>query len=174
MNVDQKEWESKLNNLHTRTKGISSEHQIEYKKLISSVFIGNTVLDIGCGTCWAKNYIPKSSKYYGIDAISKPEHKGLQIFSGSIEMFEFGGKTFDTLFVFAALDGMLDLKKAFENMKKIAAKNIVILTGINIDPDLYHTHLITEDFIDQQMIGFDKTVRNQIHPKIVFLEYTKI
>ena len=33
MKTTKEEWEAKLNNLHTRTKGISSEHQIDYKSL---------------------------------------------------------------------------------------------------------------------------------------------
>jgi len=58
-------------------------------------------------------------------------------------------------------------------MKYLASKNIVILTGVNIEPDIYHTHLITEDYLDTQMNGWNKTTRVQVHPKIIFLEYTK-
>lgn len=173
MKVDNKTWESKLNNLHTRSKGITSEHQIDYKNLLKKVFIGNNVLDVGCGTCWLKNYLPKETEYFGLDAFKRDEHKDLNVGIKSIEDFRFLYPKHETLFVFAALDGMKDLERAFENMKKLAAKNIVILTGINISPDLYHTHLITEHFIDEQMFGWKKTVRFQVHPNIIFLEFTK-
>ena len=172
MKVEKTEWESKLNNLHTRTKGITSEHQIDYKSLLKKVHIGKTVLDVGCGTCWLKKYVCKSY-YHGIDAFERIEHKGLHVYNGSIENYPFAQK-FDTLFVFAALDGMMDLELAFEKMKSVCTKNIVILTGINIQPDLYHTHLITEQLIKNLMDGFELTHRTQVHEKIVFLEYTKI
>lgn len=171
MKTTKQDWEAKLNNLHTRTKGISSEHQIDYKSLLKKVFIGANVLDVGCGTCWLKNYLPKETKYVGLDAVYKKEHKLFDVKIGEIEGAL--GYKFDTLFVFAALDGMRDLLIAFKRMKAISQKNIVILTGINIAPDIYHTHLITEEFLDSQMEGWKKTTRVQVHPKIIFLEYTK-
>lgn len=171
MKTTKEDWKAKLNNLHTRTKGISSEHQIDYKSLLKKVFIGANVLDVGCGTCWLKNYLPKETKYVGLDAVHKKEHELFDVKIGEIEGV--WGYKFDTLFVFAALDGMRDLSMAFEKMKSISQKNIVILTGINIEPDIYHTHLITEEFLDAQMEGWKKTTRVQVHPKIIFLEYTK-
>ena len=68
---------------------------------------------------------------------------------------------------------MRDLKLALSKMQYLSSKNIVILTGINIAPDIYHTHLITEEFLDSQMEGWKKTTRVQVHPQIIFLEYTK-
>lgn len=173
MKTTKKEWETKLNNLHTRTKGISSEYQIDYKSLLKKVHIGKRVLDVGCGTCWLKNYLPKEIKYRGLDAVLKPEHSFIDVIIGDIEGIWGMNNNFETLFVFAALDGMRDLNKAFDSMKNICSKNIVILTGINIEPDIYHTHLITEEFLDSQMEGWEKTTRVQVHQKIIFLEYTK-
>ncbi len=168
MKVTKETWKVKLNNLHTRTNGISSEHQIDYKSLLKKVYIGDNVLDVGCGTMWLKKYIPKY--YMGIDAFLPDGNGRLKM---DIEQMQGAGAYFDTIFVFAALDGMKDLTKSISVMKEIALTNIVILTGINIEPDQYHTHLITEDFIDEQMKEWKKTVRVQVHPKIIFLEYTK-
>lgn len=172
MNTTLDNWQEKLNNLHARSKGISSEHQINYKLLLSNIAIGNNVLDIGCGTCWLKSYLPKNTKYVGLDVVKKTEHSKFDVKIGAIE--DFFGYEFDTLFVFAALDGMRDLDIAFKNMKDIACKNIVILTGVNIQPDLYHTHLITEEYLDSQMEGWKKTFRSQVHEKIIFVEYSKL
>ena len=44
MKTDLENWKNKLNNLHTRQKGISSEHQIDYKSLLKKVHIGKRVL----------------------------------------------------------------------------------------------------------------------------------
>lgn len=171
MKTDLENWKNKLNNLHTRQKGISSEHQIDYKSLLKKVHIGKRVLDVGCGTCWLKNYLPKDTIYFGMDAYVK----GKDILTETIEDIEVLSDVYDfeTIFVFAALDGMRDLKLALSKMQYLSSKNIVILTGINIAPDIYHTHLITEEFLDSQMEGWKKTTRVQVHPQIIFLEYTK-
>jgi hypothetical protein len=168
METSKENWEAKLNNLHTREKGISSEHQIDYKSLLKKVFLGDKVLDVGCGAMWLKKYVPKY--YMGIDAYLPDDNMRLKM---NIEQLQDGGEFYDTICCFAALDGMRDLVKSISVMKELAKKNIVILTGINIEPDLYHTHLITEEFIDEQMKDWKKTVRVQVHPKIIFLEYTK-
>lgn len=175
MKTTKEDWEAKLNNLHTRTKGISSEHQIDYKSLLKKVFIGDKVLDVGCGTTWLKKLLPEFITYYGIDAFKLPEHMPWEVINEKIEELDLNhySEKVETIFVFAALDGMENLEIAFNKMKLIANKNIVILTGINIEPDIYHTHLITEAFLDDQMNGWKKTVRVQVHPKIIFLEYTK-
>lgn len=171
MKTDLENWKNKLNNLHTRQKGISSEHQIDYKSLLKKVHIGKRVLDVGCGTCWLKNYLPKDTIYFGMDAYVK----GKDILTETIEDIEVLENVYnlETIFVFAALDGMRDLKLALSKMQYLSSKNIVILTGINIAPDIYHTHLITEEFLDSQMEGWKKTTRVQVHPQIIFLEYTK-
>jgi SepF-like predicted cell division protein (DUF552 family) len=170
MKTTKEDWELKLKNLHSRTKGITSEHQIDYKRLLSKVKIGNSVLDVGCGTCWLKNYLPLHTEYVGIDSFVK----GKEVVNIDIEDFceKLDSKT-ETIVIFAALDGMRDLVKAIQNIKSIAINNIVILTGVEIEPDLYHTHKITRQFIAEQMDGFTCTYEEYVHPKIVFLEYTK-
>lgn len=175
MKTTPENWQLKLNNLHSRTRGITSEHQIDYKRLLKKVFIGKTVLDVGCGTCWLSDLIPQESHYYGIDAYKLPEHQLYDVFHESIENIKkLRSRQFETLFVFAALDGMQDLVLAFKQMKALTAKNIVILTGVEIEPDLYHTHKITMPFILEQMDGFKMTFQEYQHPKIVFLEFTKL
>lgn len=173
MKTTHEDWQKKLTNLHTRTKGISSEHQIDYKRLLKNVHIGQKVLDVGCGTMWLADYIPDTCYYHGIDAYIEESPRGFGFNQVSIEECVGGGEYYNTLFVFAALDGMRDLFTAFQAMKELAFENIVILTGINIEPDLYHTHLITLDFIKEQMDGFKLTYEEFVHPKIVFLEFTK-
>lgn len=173
MKVSEQEFKDKLNNLHTRKQGISSEHQINYKDLIKRVHIGESVLDVGCGTCWLKSYLPKFVNYNALDIQDRYEHQGNNVIITKIEDFKPYVK-YDTLFLFATLDGMQDLDKAFEVIRNITNENVVILTGVNIEPDIYHTHKITEEYLDSQMIGFNKSVKVQVHNKILFLEYTKL
>lgn len=170
MKTTREEWNQKLTNLHTRTKGISSEHQIDYPRLLKKIKIGKRVLDVGAGTRWLQHLIPGDCHYTGLDAYLGTNGN----IKGAIEDLVGAGPYYDTLFVFAALDGMRDLEKAFAAMRELAKQNIVILTGVEIDPDLYHTHKITRELITEQMEGFTCTYEEYVHPKIVFLEYTKI
>lgn len=175
-----------MQNLHSREKGISSEHQINYKELLKKVHIGQNVLDVGCGTAWLKGYLPSYVDYHGMDAFALdiPELRdGIisgEIIEGGIDIFDWNNfpefeKIFNTIFCFAALDGMADLDKAISNMKRMARKNIVILTGINIQPDEFHTHLITLDYIRKRMSGWAETVCYEVmKDKIMFLEYTHL
>jgi cyclopropane fatty-acyl-phospholipid synthase-like methyltransferase len=208
MTVTEKVWKEKLNNLHTREKGISSEHQIPYKELLKKVHIGKTVLDVGCGTCWLMNYLPDHVNYYGCDAHIKVGIKTLDeltqrgmLYNWKIDSdpktdhqnyAAFNILKFQTVFMFAALDGMQDIDQAIENIKSLAVKNIVILTGINIEPDQYHTHKITEKWLMEAMCppvyvpGFGPTPIKRIpgdwllthrtvvlKDKILFLEFTR-
>lgn len=171
MKVDQQTWQKKLDNLHSRPKGITSENQVDYKNLLKLVSIGKNVLDVGCGTCWLRKLMPIGTEYTGMDAYGK--FASDMVVVETIEHSCAPDGFYDTIFVFAALDGMKDIKKAIEQMKRIARNNIVILTGINIEPDLYHTVKITEEFLNAEFQDWKLTVRKQVHEKIIFLEYTK-
>lgn len=162
------DWQGKLHNLHTRAKGISSEHQIDYKKLLQMVHIGRKVLDVGCGTQWLKDYLPAIAQYHGMDAYLD----GPGIIREAIEETQQPAQSFDTLFVFAALDGMRDLVEATYQMKRITRQNIVILTGHGIDPDLYHTHKIDlVELNDLMQPDFSPKMHLPVHPNISLLEY---
>jgi hypothetical protein len=79
----------------------------------------------------------------------------------------------DTVCAFAVLDGVEDFSKTMSNMKIIAKKNIVILTGLNIPADEFHTfNLKYNDFINEFM-GWDMTVYEEIEPKVWLFEFTK-
>ncbi len=172
MNVEKTEWEQKLHNLHTRQNGITSEHQINYPELLKLVRIGATVLDVGCGTMWLKKLMPKGTIYNGLDANENIINRSFCV-HGQIETIKLNDNSFDTIFIFAALDGMQDLLKALNNIKRIAAVNVVILTGIEIEPDQYHTHKITERFLIDTMAPFKCTLKKYVHPKIAFFEFIK-
>lgn len=90
-----------------------------------------------------------------------------------IEDANFPNNRFDTVICFAVLDGCQNFDKAMANIKRIAAKNVFILTGVNIPVDQYHTFELKESDIDQALLGMKKTYREQLAPKVLLLEYSK-
>ena len=71
------------------------------------------------------------------------------------------------------LDNCLDFDKACENMKKIAKKNIIILTGIGIDVDPLHTFRLEHSDFERCFSDWRCTHREEIAPKVWLLNYEK-
>ena len=180
MITTRKTWEMKMNALHTRDKGISSEHQVDYAKLLQNVEVGHRVIDIGCGTCWLKKYLTPRTNYTGMDPFATNEQVDCgMVIKAEIDSLDWKDNSglcrkFNTAFVFAALDGMRDPETAMKNIRQMVTDNIVILTGINIPPDQYHTHLLTLPFIRECMGNWvEKTYIEVMPEKIVFLQYVR-
>ena len=169
-------WEQAMNNLINRrtrtTLGTSVEaiRTRDYASHLSKVYVGESLLDVGCGDQFIKKCIDPKVRYIGLDAfpISK------DTFEGNIESYE-AVKLFDveTICAFAVMDNCLDFDKAIENMKMIATKNIVFLTGVNIEVDRFHTFKLQLSDFDYRFSDWNKTYAEEIVPKVWLLEYTR-
>ena len=144
--VSRELWQERMGNLMARralgTKGLSVEAERigDYAAHFKKIFIGKTVLDVGCGGMGAAKFLTPEIQYTGIDAFPiRP-----QVIKMEVEQMTFEDQSFETLFCFAVLDGVCDLVKAIEQMKRVCKCNIVFLTGFNIEPDQYHTYKIIE------------------------------
>jgi hypothetical protein len=114
-----------------------------YKEIIESVGLGKTIADIGCGQQHLKQLLPYGHNYIGIDPFPITENT-LDIKAEDLHELNVN---FDTTFMLAALDNVEDVNKTLENLKLRTKMNIVILTGINIPADKYHTHMITRKML---------------------------
>lgn len=174
--VTKEEWKERMNNLIERRKsGINNSQPSkagDYASHLSKVNIGKSVLDVGCGDSSIKKLLPAGVKYTGIDAFPVSEEVINVQIERADEVFE--ARMFDTVIAFAVLDGVQSLKDAVYMMKEMCNKNIVILTGVDIVPDKYHTFEINEKELMLLMNGFKLTYREEIEPKVVLLEYTRI
>lgn len=173
MKVSKDKWFESVNNLIERRKtGVKDNQKCEsiiadYGRHMRSVFIGKTLLDVGCGDQSISKLLPEGVDYTGIDAFPcVPKAIKMQI-----EECSFEDKSFDTLVCFAVLDSLYDLKAATEHMKRITRKNIVFLTGVNIEPDRYHTVMITEALLDGLMEGWKVNMKNYLTPQVILIEY---
>ena len=175
MLVSEETWKEKMQNLMDRrelgTIGTSANANKvrDYASHLSKVFIGGSVLDVGCGDMSIKKLLP-DVLYSGLDAYPVSE----DVFGGEIEdnyaveFFEV-----ETIIAFAVMDGVQDFDKAIENIKLIAQKNIVFLTGVNIPPDRYHTLELKLSDFDYRFSDWKKTYQEEIVKNVYLLEYTK-
>ncbi len=175
LQVSEDIWKERMGNLMTRrsTGGRNDNYQCppaiaDYKAHLSKVYVGKTLLDVGCGSMMLRDHLPEDVEYLGIDAF--PMYDGVH--EGVIETVELQDASYETVTAFAVLDGLYDLEKAIKNMKRIASKNIVFLTGVNIEPDEYHTIKIELEAIRKLMLPeFKENLCHLVHGNVYLLEY---
>lgn len=172
--VSKQIWAERMSNLIQRrafTKPSSGPPSKigDYKTHLSKIELGKTLLDVGCGSCALKEFVPAGTEYIGLDPY--PQKAESYIHKGTIEEMEIEGVSYDTVCMFAALDNVFDFKKAIENIKQIAAKNVLFLTGVNIEPDKYHTIKITEDLLINEMKPFKVGHMEYLADKVLLIEF---
>lgn len=174
-------WEDANNRLITRrASGVKDNAKCDsivadYFRHFRSFDVGRSVLDVACGDQYLRQVVNKQHtgvKYTGIDAFTK----GDGIIEAKIETldtykFNRDHGIHETVVCFAALDMMHDIEKACANMKKLASKNIVFLTGIDIEPDEFHTFKITHELLLQLMSGWKVNMSNYLTPKVLLIEF---
>lgn len=164
--------EATANLQHRRdtTPSVQRGPVINYGELLAKCQIGQSVLDVGCGSQALKNYLPEGVEYCGIDPFPVvPDTKMIAIEDDAARDLKF-----DTVCAFACLDSVRDLDAALKNMMHIAQKNVIILTGIGIDPDKYHTlRLALGDFYEMFADWKKEFKALMIVDKVYLLEFIK-
>jgi len=145
----------------------------DYKHHLSKVFVGKSVLDVGCGAQFLKTCLPEGVDYLGIDAfpIDLDSYKGNIESESTFNILK--SLDFETICAFAVMDNCLDFDKAIENMKMIAQKNIVFLTGVGIEIDKFHTLRLEMEDYEERFSDWTHGYREEVAPKVFLLEYLK-
>jgi len=182
MNVPVNIWAERLQNLINRRKTVGHTNDnfrveqpvADYAAHMRRVEIGATLLDVGCGSMHLKNCIPPEVEYYGLDAHPLDE----SVYEGMIEntsvIADFLNHIkIDTVCAFAVMDGCQDFDVACSNIKLIARKNAVFLTGIGINPDQFHTHRLELSDFRRNFEGWKERTCVEVGPKVYLLEYTR-
>ena len=162
-------WKQRMNNLIERRKTYSRSAPSTlptYEEMLSVFTIGKTVLDVGCGDMNIKNYL-SDREYVGIDAFPCSD----KVIKAEIETYA-PGRQFETIICFAVLDGVWSFEKVIDNIKKLCIKNIIILTGIDIEPDQYHTFKIEEKTLIEKLKPFKITFSQYLAPKLLLCEFS--
>lgn len=175
MKVSKQTWRERMNNLMERRKSgyklkNTDTKTGDYKSHLSKVNIGKKVLDVGCGYKIIETLIPVDRIYTGIDPF--PSCDG--VLPIMIEDNNFTDREFNTTFAFAVLDGVQDFDKTMSEIQRVTSDNIVLLTGVNIPADKYHTFELTEDIIASRLPEFKLNYREELAPRVLLLEYIRV
>ena len=139
----------------------------DYKLHLMKCGYGESILDVGCGSQFLKTQIPEHINYIGLDAFPI---EGIDTLKGNIETIE--GIEVDTVCCMAVLDNCLDFDKAITNIKKISQKNVIILTGIDIEIDQYHTFKLQLEDFESRFKDMKLTYMELLQPKVYLLCYS--
>jgi len=164
METTEENWKNATINLKARRasgKVSKPSPASDYESHIKKCGVGDSLLDVGCGSQFLKQCLPSRVKYMGLDAFPVA---GLSQFQCAIE--DFRGYEFDTVCAFAVLDNCRDFDKAIEVMKLTAAVNIIILTGIGIPVDKFHTFRLEHSDFDRHFEDWSCTHNEEISPKV--------
>lgn len=166
-------WNEKMNNLMTRRKQnivppnpVTGNYALHFKK----IKIGATVLDVGCGRMDIKKALSAThpnTTYSGLD----PFPVDATVIGGKIEEFDAAPRSYDTVLLFAVLDGVENIELALSRLNAIANENIGVLTGLGIEPDKYHTFKITESLLIAGLPDFHVRYKEELLPKVFLFDF---
>lgn len=177
MKVNKKEWTKAIQNLNDRRQfnGHNDDNTLceksvrDYKSHLQKIGVGNSILDVGCGSQFIRHCIDENVQYFGMDAFPIVQ----DTIESSIEDNQLASESIDTVIAFAVLDNSRDFFAACHEMKRIAKNNIGILTGIDIDVDQYHTFKLQLSDFDKAFADCECTHREEITPKVWLLCFRK-
>lgn len=178
MKATKKAWKSATDNLrarqaqrqHTDDNRTAPNVLRDYKLHLQKCGFGESILDVGCGGQFLKTQIPSDVHYIGIDAFPIAGTDTLKL---AIEDDEALVISVDTVCCMAVLDNCRNFDKAIENIKQIAKKNVIILTGIDIEVDQYHTFKLQLSDFSERFKDWNQTHYEELTPKVWLLCYSR-
>ena len=164
--VSDKDWKRANDNLNKWRKNRKSPPNLDlYKKIVSMVHVGKTVLDVGCGPQILINCLPGYISYRGIDPFPLSD----DVAPISAEQLNDLDDFFDTVFMLAALDNVKNIELSLKGLKHAAKESIVILTSIGVPKDKYHTHTIEHE--DLERVLGNPYQKVELLPKVWLFEW---
>jgi len=140
--VTDRDWKRVNDNLNKWRKNRKSPPNLDlYKKVVSMVHVGKSVLDVGCGPQILINCLPDNVSYKGIDPFPLND----KVDPISAEQLNDLNDSFDTVFMLSALDNVKNIELSLKGLNHAARENIVIITSIGVPIDKYHTHTIERE-----------------------------
>lgn len=174
-------WKEKMANLFDRRHGGDLKPQAgidDYKAHLDlckkAGYLGKTVIDIGAGEMKAGAALKEigwEGKYVPVDPF--PEAPEVANYMAEDLADNFRPGAFDTGLAFAMLDGVLSLEETLAAINSVIGGHLIVLTGVNIEPDRCHTHLITFDKLDGGLPDMQRIFTHMFKPNVCLLIYKK-
>lgn len=180
MKADYNKWVQATVNLKARRKETARRSDnptyqnpvSDYRLHLIKCGYGSSIVDVGSGAQFLKTQIAERTHYIPIDAFPAEGYEDVTL-PIAIESDEALELSADTVCAFAVLDNCLDFDKACANMKKIANKNVIILTGINIPVDPFHTFCLQHSDFERCFSDWRCTHREEIAPKVWLMNFER-
>lgn len=165
MRVTKEKWSEAHANLQARRErgtvgsDVNAERIRDYAAHLSKITVGNTLLDIGCGDMGLERWVPHDTQYAGLDPFPVNDKVA---FPHSIEDSPLPDNSYETITAFAVMDNLLDFDKAVTNIKRIASRNVLFLTGVNIPVDDKHTFQLSLEDYDRRFADWKQGYRERL------------
>lgn len=144
----------------------------DYRLHLIKCGYGKSIIDWGAGAQFLKTQIPANIEYIPVDAFPADGYESITL-PYPMESKEARELRADTSVAFAVLDNCLDFDEAIETLKITSQKNIIILTGIDIEVDSMHTFKLQLVDFDDRLKDWKCTHREEIAPKVFLLCYER-
>lgn len=103
-------------------------------EMIARELVGNTILDVGCGTGYLLHVLASrktDAKFTGIDFIidetTRKRAAGISFHEANIEKLPFDDNAFDTVVCTHVLEHILDFRGALAELRRVAKQRLIIV-----------------------------------------------
>lgn len=118
------------------------------RNAIAKSYVKGDVLDIGCGSAFVARFLKKEQRYVGIERNArrvnqlKRRYPHYEFYDRDLEKtrLNLGKRKFDTIFMIAVIEHLLDLKSVILECKKYLRKNgkLIITTPTSFGNNIVH------------------------------------
>lgn len=130
----------------------------QYKRLIASVGDNKTVLDIGCYNKWARNHLPPTCSYIGLDYYETASqwYGSVPDVYGNALSLPIAPASFDVVILIDVLEHISDTQTLLEQIHSVLKPGGKLLMSL---PFLYPMHDAPRDFVRYTEHGIEQLAR---------------
>ncbi|MBN2215650.1 MAG: class I SAM-dependent methyltransferase [Bacteroidales bacterium] len=137
-----------------------------------------TVLDVGCGNGYLLKELKKAGyQAAGVDVFDSMEDPGFEYIKAGAEKLPFSDSSFDTVISTHTLEHIIDIRKAAEELKRVAAKQVISVVPcqrFNYYTLDHHLHFFPRKEMLEGLMDMQKHTIRKIGGDWVYTGYVEI